>query len=85
MSYALFLDLDQQRIEQQDAIAEDLRIAGFTDAVEGNKPESDQETPYLMGYLEGLKHLQLEIRLAAQLLDFEGRRLEQAVGILEEF
>lgn len=83
--YSTALAFDQERIEKQDAAAIELHTVGVTDGYFGNKPETDLGFEYLRGYLAGIKHKQLEIKLQAQLLDYEGRRLESEVGIFEEF
>lgn len=47
------LELDQQRIEAQDAIAQIYRIAGESDGYEGTYPQqTDYE--YLSGYVMGV-------------------------------
>lgn len=48
------LDLDQQRQEQQAAIAEELFISGQTDAFDGIYPDSS-DLAYLAGYSQGLR------------------------------
>lgn len=83
--YTTALQLDQERIEQQDRVAEELFLDGKTDGYNGTKPTSN-ELEYLKGYLVGIKHKQLEVKLSAQLLDFEGRQVETlATSFGEEF
>jgi hypothetical protein len=48
--------LDQERWEQQDAIAEADYISGLSDALDGLFPRWSIE-PYLIGYVAGIKQL----------------------------
>jgi hypothetical protein len=52
-------DIDQERCEQQDAIAEQLYIDGFSDAMDGIPPQSEDEA-YQLGYAQGTFHLHSE-------------------------
>jgi hypothetical protein len=49
-------EIDQQRCDQQDAIAEQLYIDGFSDAIDGIPPQSEDE-PYKLGYAQGKAQL----------------------------
>ena len=44
-------EIDQQRCEQQDAIAEQIYIDGFGDAIDGKSPHSEDEA-YQFGYVQ---------------------------------
>jgi hypothetical protein len=44
--------LDQQRCNQQDSIAEEVFIQGFSDGLDGIPPQSEDE-PYKLGYAQG--------------------------------
>ncbi|KJH70246.1 hypothetical protein [Aliterella atlantica] len=48
--------VDQEHKEQQDAIAEEWRLEGKTDAAFGYLPKLKNEA-YLAGYLEGVRSL----------------------------
>jgi len=48
--------VDQEQKEQQDAIAEEWRLEGKTDAAFGYLPKFKNEA-YLAGYLEGVRTL----------------------------
>jgi hypothetical protein len=48
--------LDQQRCEQQDAIAQAYYTTGISDALERQFPRWNLE-PYLTGYVAGVKQL----------------------------
>ncbi len=54
-------EIDQQRCDQQDAIAEQLYIDGFSDAMDGIPPQSEEE-PYKLGYAKGTVQLHHEHR-----------------------
>lgn len=86
MSYDLDLDLDQQRIEEQDAVAIDLHAEGVTDGYEGNKPQSGKGWEYLKGYGEGCRYkaamLGCELALLKDLSNQVEARLSE---VLEEF
>lgn len=49
-------DTDQQRCDQQDAIAEELYITGFSDGLDGDPPTSNDEA-YQLGYKKGCAQL----------------------------
>lgn len=49
-------EIDQQRCDQQDAIAEQLYIDGFSDAMDGKLTECEDE-PYKLGYTQGTAQL----------------------------
>lgn len=48
--------LDQERIEQQQTIAQELYVEGATDAAMGESPQS-KDPAYLDGYLARLREL----------------------------
>ncbi len=52
-------EIDQERCEQQDAIAEQFYIDGFSDAIDGKLPQSEDE-PYKLGYTQGKVQLHHE-------------------------
>jgi hypothetical protein len=45
-------EIDQERCDQQDAIAEQLFIDGFSDGLDGKLPQSKDEA-YQLGYIRG--------------------------------
>lgn len=81
-----YLDLDQERIEEQDAIALSLHAEGVTDGYEGNKPQSGKGWEYLKGYGEGCRckasMLRCELALLKDLSNQVEARLEE---VLDEF
>lgn len=52
-------ELEQEQRQQQDAIAEQLRLDGLTDGAFGNLPQYTEES-YLLGYIEGIKRLKCD-------------------------
>lgn len=52
-------ELDQEQRQQQDVIAEELRLEGLTDGAFGNLPQYSEEA-YLLGYIEGIKRLKCD-------------------------
>jgi hypothetical protein len=49
-------EIDQRFREEQNTISEQLYIDGFSDAMDGIPPQSDDE-PYKLGYAQGTVHL----------------------------
>lgn len=49
-------EIDQERCEQQDAIAEQIFIDGFGDAMDG-KPSQSEDEAYQFGYAQGKAQL----------------------------
>jgi len=73
------LDLDQQRCEQQAAIAEELFISGETEAFHNVYPASS-DIAYLTGYSQGLRRKLADIQRQALLLQQEGLVVEAMFG-----
>ncbi len=69
------LDLDQQRCEQQAAIAEELFISGEGDGFDGIYPAS-LDLAYMSGYSQGLRRKMADIQRQAELLEAEGLAVE---------
>ncbi len=61
-------EIDQQRCDQQDAIAEQLFINGFSDAMDGIPPQSKDEV-YQLGYIRGEAHRKESVCQPNQLPD----------------
>lgn len=80
MTTATFdLDLDQQRCEQQAAIAEELFINGESDGYcDGIRPASS-DLAYMAGYSQGLRRKMIDIKRQALLLEQEGLAVEARV------
>ena len=81
---AFDLDLDQQRCEQQAAIAEELFISGESDAFDGIYPASS-DLAYMTGYSQGLRRKLADIQRQALLLQQEGLAVEAVFGDELEF
>jgi hypothetical protein len=62
-------EIDQQRCEEQDAMAEQIYIDGFSDAMDEKPPQSEDE-PYKLGYAQGTVQLHRE-RQANQINGYE--------------
>ena len=76
---AFDLDVDQQRCEQQAAIAEELFIDGEADGYcDGVRPISS-DGAYLAGYSKGLRRKMADIQRQAELLEAEGLAVEAKV------
>jgi hypothetical protein len=52
-------EIDQRFREEQDTISEQLYVDGFSDAMDGKPPQSEEE-PYKLGYAQGTVHLHCE-------------------------
>lgn len=74
MTTAIF-DLDQQRIETQDAIALELFINGESDAFDGIYPASP-DSAYMTGYSQGLRRKMADLQRQAEMLEAEGLAVE---------
>ena len=73
---AFDLDLDQQRCEQQAAIAEELFIDGESDGYcDGVRPASS-DLAYMAGYSQGLRRKMADLQRQAELLEAEGLAVE---------
>ena len=72
---AFDLEQDQQRCDEQAAIAEELAIMGEGDALEYNDP-ARTDWAYMAGYARGLRLKMAYIREQAQMLDAEGLAVE---------
>ena len=72
---AFDLEQDQQRCDEQAAIAEELAIMGEGDALEYNDP-ARTDWAYMAGYARGLRLQMAYIREQAQMLDAEGLAVE---------
>lgn len=84
MSATIDLALDQQRCDEQAAIAEELAIMGEGDALEYNDP-ARTDWAYMAGYARGLRLKMADIREQAQMLDAEGLAVEaEAERIFDE-
>ncbi len=68
-------EIDQERCDQQDAIAEQLYIDGFTDGLDGIPPQSEEE-PYKLGYVRGEAQRKESLCQANQLPDDNADWLE---------
>jgi len=79
MTYDIGLELDQERGEQQAAIAEELLISGQSDGFNGDYPASS-EIDYLAGYSQGLKRKIADIQSQNLLLEQEGLAVEAIFG-----
>jgi hypothetical protein len=78
MPYEIALQLEQERIEQQDDIAGELYLEGMTDGAFGYPPRYAVDA-YLSGYCQGIKQMPQ---------DSEGRVIycaSLAVNIADEF
>lgn len=81
---AFDLEQDQQRCDEQAAIAEELAIMGEGDALEYNDP-ARTDWAYMAGYARGLRLKMADIREQAQMLDAEGLAVEaEAERIFDE-
>ena len=69
------LDLDQQQIETQAAIAEELFISGASDGFDGIYPTST-DVAYMSGYAQGIRRKLADIQRQALLLQQEGQAVE---------
>ena len=84
MTATIDLELDQQRCDEQAAIAEELAIMGEGDALEYNDP-ARTDWAYMAGYARGLRLKMADIREQAQMLDAEGLAVEaEAERIFDE-
>lgn len=72
---AFDLDIDQQRCEQQAAIALELFIDGESDAYDGVRPVSS-DLAYMSGYSQGMRRKLVEMQHQAQMLEAEGLAVE---------
>lgn len=72
---AFDLDLDQQRQEQQAAIALELFIDGESDAYDGVRPVSS-DLAYMAGYSQGMRRKLVEMQRQAEMLEAEGLAVE---------
>ena len=72
---AFDLDIDQQRCEQQAAIALELFIDGESDAYDGVRPASS-DLAYMSGYSQGIKRKLVEMQHQAEMLEAEGLAVE---------
>ncbi len=79
MTYHTGLELDQERCEQQAAIAQELFISGQSDGFDGNYP-ANSEIDYLAGYSQGLRRRLADIQSQALLLQQEGLAVEAIFG-----
>ena len=70
--------LDQQRQEQQAAIALELFISGEGDGFNGVRPASS-DLAYMTGYSQGLRRKMADIQRLAQMLEAEGLAYEAKV------
>ncbi len=61
-------EIDQERCEEQDVIAEQLYIDGFTDGLDAIPPQSEEE-PYKLGYIRGEAQRKESLCQTNQLLD----------------
>lgn len=73
------LDLDQQRCEQQAAIALELFMNGEGDTYDSVRPVSS-DLAYMTGYSEGMKRKLAEMQHQAELLEAEGLAVEAMCG-----
>jgi hypothetical protein len=81
MTYDIGLELDQQRCEQQAAIAEELFISGETDGFDGDGVyPASSDIAYLAGYSQGLRRRLADIQRQALLLQQEGLAVEAMFG-----
>ena len=81
---AFDLEQDQQRCDEQAAIAEELAIMGEGDALEYNDP-ARTDWAYMTGYARGLRLKMAYIREQAQMLEAEGLAVEtEAERIFDE-
>ena len=81
---AFDLEQDQQRCDEQAAIAEELAIMGEGDALEYNDP-ARTDWAYMAGYARGLRLKMAYIREQAQMLEAEGLAVEtEAERIFDE-
>ena len=76
---AFDLDIDQQRCEQQAAIAFELFIDGESDAYDGVRPAS-LDLEYMSGYSRGLRRKMADIQHQAEMLEAEGLAVEAIFG-----
>lgn len=76
---AFDLDIDQQRCEQQAAIALELFIDGESDAYDGVRPASS-DLAYMSGYSQGMRRKLVEMQHQAELLEAEGLAVEAMFG-----
>lgn len=84
MTATIDLELDQQRCDEQAAIAEELAIMGEGDALDYNDP-ARTDWAYMAGYARGLRLKMADIREQAQMLDAEGLAVEaEAERIFDE-
>lgn len=70
--------LDQQRQEQQAAIALELFISGEGDGFNGVRPASS-DLAYITGYSQGLRTKMADIKRQAEMLETEGVAYEAKV------
>lgn len=73
------LDIDQQRCEQQSAIALELFINGQGDGFDGVYPAS-LDLAYMSGYSQGLRRKMANIQYQAEMLEAEGLAVEAIFG-----
>ena len=78
MTTAIFA-LDQQRCEQQSAIALELFIDGEGDAYDGIRPAS-LDLAYMSGYSKGIRRKMADIQYQAEMLEAEGLAVEAMFG-----
>lgn len=84
MTATIDLELDHQRCDERDAIAEELAIMGESDALEYNDP-ARTDWAYMTGYARGLRLKMAHIREQAQMLEAEGLAVEaEAESIFDE-
>lgn len=76
---AFDLDIDQQRCEQQAAIALELFIDGESDAYDGVRPVSS-DLAYMSGYSQGMRRKMADIQYQAEMLEAEGLAVEAMFG-----
>lgn len=56
MTPEIAYQIDQERIDAEDAIAEELKLNGITDGAFGYLPQYT-DNAYLAGYIQGIKQL----------------------------
>lgn len=84
MTATIDLALDQQRCDEQAAIAEELAIMGEGDALDCINP-ARSDWAYMTGYARGLRLKMAYIQEQAQMLEAEGLAVEaEAERIFDE-